>query len=41
MTERIKGLAKFYNAKLVGIMEMRDYHIIPTGKDMKKIVAYA
>lgn len=26
MTERIKGLAKFYNAKLVGITEMRDYH---------------
>ena len=26
ITERIKGLAKFYNAKLVGITEMKDYH---------------
>ncbi|MGH4121884.1 MAG: 4Fe-4S dicluster domain-containing protein [Clostridium sp.] len=26
MTEKIKGLAKFYNAKLVGITEMKDYH---------------
>ena len=26
MTERIKGLAKFYGAKLVGITEMKDYH---------------
>jgi len=25
-TERVKGLAKFYNAKLVGITEMKDYH---------------
>jgi len=25
-TERVKGLAKFYNAKLVGITEMREYH---------------
>lgn len=26
ITEKIKGLAKFYNAKLVGITEMKDYH---------------
>jgi ferredoxin len=26
MTERIKGLAKLYNANLVGITEMKDYH---------------
>ncbi|WP_312702338.1 4Fe-4S dicluster domain-containing protein [Sedimentibacter sp.] len=26
MTEKIKGLAKFYNAALVGITEMKDYH---------------
>ncbi len=26
MTEKIKGLAKFYNAKLVGVTEMKDYH---------------
>ncbi len=26
MTERIKGLAAFYGAKLVGITQMRDYH---------------
>lgn len=26
MTERLKGLAGFYNAKLVGITEMKDYH---------------
>lgn len=26
MTKRLKGLAKFYNAKLVGITEMKDYH---------------
>ena len=26
ITERIKGLARFYNAKLVGITEMKDYH---------------
>lgn len=26
MTERIKGIAKFYNAKLVGITNMQEYH---------------
>ena len=26
ITEKIKGLSKFYNAKLVGITEMKDYH---------------
>jgi reductive dehalogenase len=26
ITEKIKGLAKFYNANLVGITEMKDYH---------------
>jgi ferredoxin len=26
ITERIKGIAEFYNAKLVGITEMKDYH---------------
>ncbi|WP_313341077.1 4Fe-4S dicluster domain-containing protein [Sedimentibacter sp.] len=26
MTEKLKGLAKFYNAGLVGITEMKDYH---------------
>jgi ferredoxin len=26
ITSKIKGLAKFYNAKLVGITEMKDYH---------------
>jgi ferredoxin len=26
MTEKIKGLARFYNANLVGITEMKDYH---------------
>jgi hypothetical protein len=26
MTERIKGIAKFYNAKLVGITKMQEYH---------------
>lgn len=26
MSEKIKGLAKLYNAKLVGITEMKDYH---------------
>ncbi|MDW7675752.1 MAG: reductive dehalogenase domain-containing protein [Bacillota bacterium] len=26
MTARIKGIAEFYNAKLVGIVEMKDYH---------------
>ncbi len=26
MTEKLKGLAMFYNAKLVGITEMKDYH---------------
>jgi epoxyqueuosine reductase QueG len=26
MTERVKGLAEFYGAKLVGVTEMKDYH---------------
>ncbi|MBP1744214.1 MAG: 4Fe-4S ferredoxin [Firmicutes bacterium] len=26
MTARVKGLARFFNAKLVGITEMKDYH---------------
>ncbi len=26
ITKRIKGIAEFYNAKLVGITEMKDYH---------------